>query len=189
MDAVSERLSLSEGKLVAQEFQQMSIGRFYGGVAALIWAPEDNRYLLLKRSDDKDFAAGVWECVTGRVDQGEGFEDAVRREVREELGTEIDIELIIGTTHFYRGAVNPDSELIGVVYGCTIPDADAHAVNISSEHSEYRWVTADEAVALLTASDSSTLWIRRLIARAETIKNLISPELADHLRSSGFELG
>jgi 8-oxo-dGTP pyrophosphatase MutT (NUDIX family) len=187
VDAVSEVPDLALGELVAQVFQQMSIGRFYGGVAALIWVPEDNRYLLLKRSDDKDFAAGVWECVTGRLDQGEGFEDAVRREVREELGTEIDIEFIIGTTHFYRGAVDPKNELIGVVYGCTIPDADA--VNISSEHSEYRWVTADEAVALLTASDSSTLWIRRLIASAETIKNLISPALADHLRSSGFELG
>jgi 8-oxo-dGTP diphosphatase len=187
MDTVSERPSLAKGELFAQEFQQMSIGRFYGGVAALIWAPEDNRYLLLKRSDDKDFAAGVWECVTGRVDQGEGFEDAVRREVREELGTEINIEFIIGTTHFYRGAVDPNNELIGVVYGGTIPDADG--VSISSEHSEYRWVTADEAAALLTASDTSTLWIRALITRAETIKNLISSALADHLRSSGFELG
>lgn len=165
----------------------MSIGRFYGGIAALIWEPKGNRYLLLKRSDDKDFAAGVWECVTGRVDQGEGFEDAVRREVREELGAEIDIEFIIGTTHFYRGAVDPRNELIGVVYGCTIPDADA--VSISSEHSEYRWVTADEAAAMLTTPDGSTLWIRRLIARAEAIRNLISPALADYLRNSGFELG
>ena len=82
----------------------MDIGRFYGGVGALIWSPRGDVYLLLKRSSKKDYAAGVWECVTGRVDQGEGFEDAIHREVLEELGVKAQIEYFIGTTHFYRGA-------------------------------------------------------------------------------------
>jgi 8-oxo-dGTP pyrophosphatase MutT (NUDIX family) len=165
----------------------MSIGRFCGGIAALIWASDTDRYLLLKRSTKKDFASGVWECVTGRVDQGEGFEDAVRREVREELDSEVRIEFIIGTTHFYRGDVDPENELIGVVYACTIPDETA--ITISAEHSEYRWVSAEGAEAMLAERDGSTQWIKRLIARAESIRHLITPELADHLRSSGFELG
>jgi len=165
----------------------MSIGRFFGGIAALIWAPDSDRYLLLKRSSDKDFAGGAWECVTGRVDQGEGFDDAVRREVREELGVDVRIEFIIGTTHFFRGEVDPGNELIGVVYGCTIPNVKA--VTISAEHSEYRWVTADEADAMLTDNDASTQWIKRLIGRAEATKRLMTPALVDHYRSSGFELG
>ncbi|NJN55210.1 MAG: hypothetical protein HC804_10900, partial [Anaerolineae bacterium] len=49
----------------------MSIGRFLGGIAALIWNPTNESYLLLCRADSKDFGAGSWECVTGRVDQGE----------------------------------------------------------------------------------------------------------------------
>ncbi|HEX6387601.1 MAG TPA: NUDIX domain-containing protein, partial [Anaerolineae bacterium] len=61
--------------------ETMSIGRFYGGVAALLYFPPTRQYLLLKRSPAKDYGAGTWECVTGRVDQGEGFEDALRREV------------------------------------------------------------------------------------------------------------
>ena len=64
----------------------MAIGRFYGGIAALVWSPETDRYLLLRRSAEKDYAAGVWECVTGRVDQGEGFEDALLREVTRRAG-------------------------------------------------------------------------------------------------------
>jgi 8-oxo-dGTP diphosphatase len=57
----------------------MSIGRFIGGIGALIWSPKVKRYLLLRRSAQRDYGAGAWECVTGRVDQGEGFEQALHR--------------------------------------------------------------------------------------------------------------
>ena len=97
----------------------MTIGRFYAGIAALIWSPGTRRYLLLRRSEQKDYAPGVWECVTGRVDQGEGFEDALRREVREELGVDVQAEYILGTTHFYRGNPTPEKELVGVIYLCS----------------------------------------------------------------------
>ena len=122
----------------------MSIGRFYAGIAALIWSPETSQYLLLRRSEHKDYAAGVWECVTGRVDQGEGFEDALRREVREELGVDVEIEHILGTTHFYRGSSSPENELVGVVYLCTIPDPAS--IHLSSEHSEYRWLSIGASI-------------------------------------------
>lgn len=165
----------------------MNIGRFYGGIGALIWSPAYQKYLLLKRSDDKDFAAGVWECVTGRVDQGEGFEDAVHREVHEELGVEAQILFLIGTTHFYRGAEKPENELIGVVYCCLIEEPGAIAV--SAEHSEHRWVTARQADELLTDPGPSTVWIRGVIERAETVRKLLPPALGDLYRSTGFELG
>ncbi len=79
------------------------IGHFLGGVAGLIWKPDTDQYLLLRRSDQRDFKAGDWDCVTGRVDQGEGFEAALHREVREELRAKVQIEFIVAITHFYRG--------------------------------------------------------------------------------------
>ena len=124
----------------------MSIGRFYAAVGALLWHPADGKYLVLKRTADKDFGAGVWECVTGRVDQGEGFTEALHREVREELGIEVQIDFMIDTIHFYRGEARPENELVGVVYRCSLEDPEA--IQTSWEHSEHRWVTADEAEAL-----------------------------------------
>ena len=165
----------------------MTIGRFYGGVGAVIWSPEKQRYLLLRRAVSKDFAAGAWECVTGRVDQGEGFEDAVHREVREELGVAARILCILGTTHFYRGTPTPEYEIIGVVYLCTVDDTDA--VRTSTEHDAMRWVTAQEADALLTAPDLSTQWMRRVIERAEKVRHLLSPSLLHYYEQTGFELG
>lgn len=165
----------------------MEVGRFYGGIAALIWSPRDDTYLLLRRSDEKDFASGVWECVTGRVDQGEGFEDALQREVWEELGVDVEIEFILGTTHFYRGDKHPNNELIGIVCFCSLEDPES--IQMSAEHSEYRWVSAQEAFTLLDKTDPSTQWIRRVLSRAEAMKNQVTSQLRDYTRQNGIELG
>lgn len=165
----------------------MSIGRFYAGIAALIWSPETSRYLLLRRSEHKDYAPGAWECVTGRVDQGEGFEDALRREVREELGVEVQVKHILGTTHFYRGSPDPENELVGVIYLCNLPDPSS--IRIDAEHSEYRWLAAQQALDQLTVADPSTQWIRRVIQRAELIRPLLPESLLEFQRQISFELG
>jgi 8-oxo-dGTP pyrophosphatase MutT (NUDIX family) len=163
----------------------MSIGRFSAMVGALLWSPPNNTYLLLKRSKEKEFASGVWECVTGRVGQGEGFEDAPHREVYEETGVEVHIEFLIGTTHFSRGEVRPYNELVGVIYCCSI--ADPSAVHISAEHSEYRWVTPHEASALLVDLDPGTQSTKRIVERAETLKTLIPSELRRFHHEHGCE--
>ena len=160
----------------------MSVGRFYAMVGALLWCPADGRYLVLKRSADKDFAGGAWECVTGRVDQGEGFTDAVRREVREELGVEVQIDFILGTAHFYRGEARPENEIVGVQYCCSLEDPGA--IRISWEHAEHRWIGAEEAKTLFPEGH----WLGKAIRRAEAIRGLMPAALVQHYRAEGFEL-
>jgi len=165
----------------------MSNGRFLAGIAALIWSPGTEEYLLLRRSEQKDYAPGAWECVTGRVDQGEGFEDALHREVREELGVNIQVDSILGTTHFYRGEPIPENELVGVIYLCTL--SVPTSIHIGPEHSDYRWLPADQAIELLTASDPTTQWVKRIIQRTETIRTLLPEKLVEFQRNSSFEFG
>ena len=76
----------------------MGVGHFLGGIAAVIWSTKGGKYLLLHRVKSKDFAPGIWECVTGRVEQGEAFEQALYRETREELGLVVKPVCILGTT-------------------------------------------------------------------------------------------
>ena len=160
----------------------MSVGRFYAAVSVLLWRASDGKYLVLKRSADKDFAGDMWECTTGRVDQGEGFIGAVHREVREELGIDVQIDFVIGTLHFYRGAPVSDNEMVGVHYCCSLEgNQDVH---LSWEHSEYRWVNPAEADLLLPTGH----WLRPVIRRAEAIRALSPPELLDYHRATGFGL-
>ncbi len=165
----------------------MVIGRFLAGIAAVIWAPGTGQYLLLRRSEHKDFGAGVWECLTGRVDQGEGFEDALHREVGEELGVGVQVEYILGTTHFYRGPANPENELVGVVYLCELSKPES--IRTSSEHSEFRWVNAAQAIDLLNAPDASTQWARRVIEQCDAIRPLLPKKLLELQQRTGFEFG
>jgi 8-oxo-dGTP diphosphatase len=165
----------------------MLIGRFYAGIAAVIRSPATKRYLLLHRSVKKDFAPGVWECVTGRVNQGEGFEEALRREVREELNVEVQVEYILGTTHFYRGASIPENELIGVIYLCSL--AESASIRIGPEHSEYRWLSAIQAITLLSNIDPSTQWAKRVIQHADAIHSMIPDDLVRIQSKTGFEFG
>ncbi|MCX8062071.1 MAG: NUDIX domain-containing protein [Anaerolineales bacterium] len=164
----------------------MSVGRFIGGVGALLWRNSDNRYLLFQRSPNKDYAQGIWEPVTGRLEQGEGFEDALQRELQEESGITAQPLCILGTTHFYRGKPIAENELIGVVYLCRFSEGQPR---LSEEHTQARWVNAEEAFALLTDSTPPTQWTRRVIERAEAVRQTIPLEALLALSQSGYELG
>ena len=155
----------------------MSIGRFYAGVGALVWCAPMQKYLVLRRSADKDFGGGAWECVTGRVDQGEGFTEAALREVYEELGVRAHIDFIIGTLHLYRGEATPENEMVGVQFCCSIEGPEA--IRTSWEHAEYRWVTAEDAQALLPEGH----WLLKVIQRAEVLRALMPRELLAYYRT------
>jgi 8-oxo-dGTP diphosphatase len=55
---------------------------------------EDGRLLLVKRLRAPE--AGHWSLPGGKVDFGERVEDAVRREIREEVGLEIELTKALG---------------------------------------------------------------------------------------------
>ncbi len=160
----------------------MSIGHFLGGIAAVIWDPKYGRYLLLRRAASKDFGAGEWECVTGRVDQGESYIQALHREVQEETGAEVKIEFIIGVTHFYRGPRSPENELLGIVCGCSLRSAGS--VTYGVEHSEMRWVTPQEVETILPERH----WLRPVLRRAELMRKQLPEALRQDFSENGFEI-
>jgi 8-oxo-dGTP diphosphatase len=172
----------------------MGIGTFYAGIGALLWDPKSDAYLLLKRSMAKDFAAGAWDCVTGRVDQGEGYGEALHREVREETGLTIEPISILGTTCFHRGEERPENELLGVVYYCAITDGEGNPptarpeIPLSPEHDTYRWVTAEQAREFLNVNDSSEQWLLHVIEKAEFIKQHLPKGMIDYYRQFGFDI-
>lgn len=148
---------------------------------ALVREVENGRYLLLQRASTKDVGAGSWECVTGRVDQGESFEEALYREVQEEIGVTPTIEFIVGTTHFHRGASIPENELLGVGYACTIPSASL--IQVGEEHDDHRWVTAEELLDFLPEKH----WLSPVVRRAEFMRSVWPVELVAYFKERPFE--
>lgn len=107
---------------------------------------KENKIFIAKRADDREHMPGVWECLTGRVEQNETLEDAVKREVKEETTLEVEIVEPINTFHFYRNSKEKEHQ--GVSFWCRYISGEV--VIDSSEHSEYKWITPEEALNIIT---------------------------------------
>lgn len=71
------------------------------GVAGVIWNRQD-QVLLIRRLNPP--RAGHWSLPGGRVERGERLEDALRREIREETGLEVEILGLAGVAEIVDAA-------------------------------------------------------------------------------------
>jgi 8-oxo-dGTP diphosphatase len=97
--------------------------------AALV---RDGRVLAARRSQPSRLAGG-WEFPGGKVEPGESDEQALARELHEELG-------IIGEIGV-RLAETSDGSLLLVLYAATLSTGEPHPLE---DHDELRWLTARE---------------------------------------------
>lgn len=80
---------------------------------------------------------GRYHMPGGRVHPGEPFEDALRREIREETGLEVDLHypLYVGEWRpIIRGVPH---QIIASFFVCT---PKSGSVTLSTEHDEYQWI-------------------------------------------------
>lgn len=95
----------------------------------------DGRVFAAKRGPGKSMA-GYWEFPGGKVEAGETPEDALARELREELQIEVAVgEFLVTATHEADTAVIELS-----TYLCTI----IKDVPVLTEHEESRWLPVSE---------------------------------------------
>ena len=86
-----------------------------------------------------------WEFPGGKVEAGESSEEALRREIREELEVEVNVGDLIDTIEYDY----PAFHLSMKCYACTIAGGSPHLL----EHEAARWLSADQldSVAWLPA--------------------------------------
>ncbi len=106
-------------------------------VACIIY--RNNRILIARRLP-KGEMGGRWEFPGGKIDEGEGAQDAVEREMREEFGVDATIGEKIGACTFVHGGKTCSVEAYAVSLahdGLTIPFT-------LTEHTAYEWVLPNE---------------------------------------------
>jgi 8-oxo-dGTP diphosphatase len=82
---------------------------------------------------------GEWELPGGRPDPGEDHRVALKRELWEETGLDVEVRALVDQ-HLFE--VLPDLFVQIVVYACVLTGASA--VTLSHEHLEMRWVPLAE---------------------------------------------
>ncbi len=116
------------------------------GVTAIILKKCDDGYqvLLIKRAKA---LRDTWCYVAGSIEDGEKAWEAALREIKEETGL-VPSKLYSGSIceQFYE--IQKDSIWIAPVFIAYI--FDAQEVRLNEEHTEFKWVTIEEAMQLVS---------------------------------------
>ena len=122
-------------------------------VAAVI--VRDGRVFATQRGygDFKD----MWEFPGGKMEPGENREDALKREIREELAADISVDSFIDTVEYDY----PKFHLILHCFLCSLKTKKVHLL----EHESSRWLSADEL--------DSVDWLPADLSLIEKLKSLI----------------
>jgi len=108
------------------------------GCAAKALIIKDNSALLIKRRPTDVHKPSQWDIPGGRLEKGEDPYTGLRREAREEVGMDIIIIAPVAVQHFTR----EDGQQIALtIFLCT---TDAKDIELSEEHTEYKWQATDE---------------------------------------------
>lgn len=131
---------------------------FYVGVKGIIL--NDDKVLLLQRSKSER-QDRFWDAPGGRMQDTESFEEALTRELAEEIGNIKGIT-VTDLLHVYRLPKNVEHEhgLILVFFRVHATISD---VILSEEHDAYRWVSRDELASFF---DTEALYINDGVKQA-----------------------
>jgi 8-oxo-dGTP diphosphatase len=96
---------------------------------------QDGRYLITQRSPRASLPL-LWEFPGGRVEAGESDQEALARELREEMGIGVAVaDRVIHVEHAYEGY-----DIDFCVYRCRLVSGEVRHTRIH----DHRWVRPDE---------------------------------------------
>ena len=123
-------------------------------VAAVIVSEKENgeRFFATQRGYGE--FKGQWEFPGGKLEEGETPKEALVREIREELDTEIEIEKFLDTVEYDY----PNFHLSMDCFICSIVKGDL----VLREHEAARWLSLDQldSVEWLPADLEVVRWIK-----------------------------
>jgi 8-oxo-dGTP diphosphatase len=104
-------------------------------VAAVLF--REGKVLCVQRpKHTKEYKSSKWEFPGGKVEVGESREEALVREIREELSVDIEVsEFLMTVEHTY-----PDFHLAMHVFKCVLDQGEITL----NEHVAFKWLSIDE---------------------------------------------
>jgi dATP pyrophosphohydrolase len=102
-------------------------------------------FLLIKRSE-KETYSGLWQMVTGRIEENEKATEAAVREIKEETGYTPEQFWVVPNINRFYSRQN-DSITFVPVFAARVDGKDLP--KLCNEHCDYKWLSPGEAKKLL----------------------------------------
>jgi dATP pyrophosphohydrolase len=99
------------------------------------------QYLLLRRSENESIHPGLWQIVTGTMEDGESALQAARRELREETSI---VPVRFWVVPFINSFYDHRHDTINLIPFFAAQRAAGEDPRLSAEHGASAWVTYEE---------------------------------------------
>jgi 8-oxo-dGTP diphosphatase len=100
---------------------------------------KNGKFLVLKRSFEDDYMPGYWDLPGGTIKFQENIIDALKREIREEVGVKAKIGKILFCYDFPSGL---ERHQFIIIYDCEYLSGEVK-LNLE-DHEEFKWVDLNE---------------------------------------------
>lgn len=128
---------------------------------------KDGKIFLAKRSKNKKLFPGQFEIPGGHIEFGETLEAGLQRELKEELNIEVQLGPIIFA--FTYLSYSNTAHSVEVDYLVTMKNPQQLIELVPTDHTEYRWVTEEEAQELLKDNPKVLEAVTRAFSHLSTL--------------------
>lgn len=105
---------------------------------------KDEKVLIVKRATTRTLYPGYWECGGGQVKVGENFSEAIKRQMKEELGVIVKPIYPISTYEIINSHLE-QKKIPGIKFVCEILKyINNKEPQISREHTHFKWQRIDK---------------------------------------------
>ena len=149
------------------------LGLLHAEVAAFIYT-ETGRILLQKRKSNKATYAGVWSVTGGHVFAGENNEEAIIREIKEELNLNIEKDKVIFVTTYKSKKVKDDviNNKFFSIYNVEISENQFETIEIQKEELEdIKLFSIEEIESIMNSGDKQYKFPQNSEVAIKLIKN------------------
>lgn len=131
------------------------------GLAAKGICEHNGKILLLKIRSKSSHDAGLWEIPGGKVKKGEFFDDALKREYKEETGLDIEVKSLYNVIQRNYTACKTNEEIRSIQLIMNV-SSTSDEVTISEEHDDYGWFDIDEVIKMMDDGKLSIAAVKAL---------------------------
>ena len=97
----------------------------------------DEGEILIVKRDKEIIYVNKWDVPGGKLDNEETLFEALNREIKEEVGLKLERIICTLSSSKFKGKLGDDLIIYRNIYLCSA----SGEIELSQEHSEYKWVT------------------------------------------------